>query len=51
MIKVGAKAAVDTASADGFTGDLLIGHHHDLKMFHWFIRAHLKSASGAIPEK
>ncbi|MBL0885149.1 Dps family protein [Myceligenerans indicum] len=44
------KAADATAGLDDVTNDLLIGHLHDLEQFHWFIRAHLESASGAIPE-
>ena len=44
------KAADDTAKLDDVTNDLLIGHLHDLEQFHWFVRAHLESASGAIPE-
>ncbi|MDR7380567.1 Dps family protein [Promicromonospora iranensis] len=43
------KAADDTADLDDVTNDLLIGHLHDLEQFHWFVRAHLESASGAIP--
>jgi hypothetical protein len=31
---------------DGFTDNLLIGHLHDLEVFHWFIRSQLESASG-----
>lgn len=42
-------AADDTAGLDDVTNDLLIGHLHDLEQFHWFVRAHLESASGAIP--
>ena len=44
------KAADDTAGVDDVTNDLLIGHLHDLEQFHWFVRAHLESAAGAIPE-
>jgi starvation-inducible DNA-binding protein len=44
------KAADDTAGVDDVTNDLLIGHLHELEQFHWFVRAHLESASGAIPE-
>ncbi|MFD2024801.1 Dps family protein [Promicromonospora aerolata] len=44
------KAADDTAGLDDVTNDLLIGHLHDLEQFHWFVRAHLESSSGAIPE-
>lgn len=44
------KAADDTAGLDDVTNDLLIGHLHDLEQFHWFVRAHLESASGVISE-
>jgi starvation-inducible DNA-binding protein len=44
------KAAEDTESVDPVTNDLLIGHLHNLELFHWFVRAHLESASGAITE-
>jgi starvation-inducible DNA-binding protein len=40
------KAAAATAGVDDVTNDLLIGHLHDLEMFHWFIRSQLESASG-----
>jgi starvation-inducible DNA-binding protein len=44
------KAADDTAGVDDVTNDLLIGHLHKLEQFHWFVRAHLESSSGALPE-
>ncbi|GAB3174180.1 DNA starvation/stationary phase protection protein [Myceligenerans halotolerans] len=44
------RAADETAGVDDVTNDLLIGHLHDLEQFHWFVRAHLESASGAITE-
>jgi len=44
------KAAADTEDLDTVTNDLLIGHLHDLEQFQWFVRAHLESTSGAIPE-
>ena len=44
------KAATDTADLDDVTNDLLIGHLHDLEQFQWFVRAHLESASGNIPD-
>lgn len=44
------KAADETAGVDDVTNDLLIGHLHDLEQFHWFVRAHLESASGSIPD-
>ena len=43
-------AADATAKLDDVTNDLLIGHLHDLEQFHWFVRAHLESASGSITE-
>lgn len=42
------KAAMDTEQLDIVTNDLLIGHLHDLEMFHWFVRAHLESSSGVL---
>ena len=30
------------------TNDLLIGHLHELELFHWFVRAHLESAGGEL---
>ncbi|MGF0116799.1 Dps family protein [Promicromonospora sp. Marseille-Q5078] len=42
------KAAKDTEKLDDVTNDLLIGHLHDLELFHWFVRAHLESAGGEL---
>lgn len=44
------KAADETAELDDVTNDLLIGHLHELEQFHWFVRAHLESASGSLPD-
>ena len=44
------KAADETGKLDDVTNDLLIGHLHELEQFHWFVRAHLESASGSIPD-
>ena len=33
---------------DDVTNDLLIGHLHELELFHWFVRAHLESVGGAL---
>lgn len=33
---------------DPITQDLLIGHTADLELFQWFIRAHLKDATGDV---
>lgn len=42
------QAAEDTAKFDDVTNDLLIGHLHELELFHWFVRAHLESSGGAL---
>lgn len=42
------RAAVETESLDTVTNDLLVGHLHDLELFHWFVRAHLESSGGAL---
>lgn len=42
------KAAKDTEELDDVTNDLLVGHLHELELFHWFVRAHLESAGGAL---
>lgn len=42
------KAAEDTADLDDVTNDLLIGHLHELELFHWFVRAHLESTGGRL---
>ncbi|MCL1871079.1 MAG: DNA starvation/stationary phase protection protein [Promicromonosporaceae bacterium] len=42
------QAAADTEQLDAVTNDLLIGHLHDLELFHWFVRAHLESSGGAL---
>lgn len=42
------KAAKDTEEVDTVTNDLLVGHLHDLELFHWFVRAHLESAGGGL---
>lgn len=41
-------AAEKAGEIDAVTEDLLVGHLHDLELFHWFVRAHLESASGAL---
>ena len=33
---------------DPITEDLLIGHLRDLEQFQWFVRAHLKDATGDV---
>lgn len=42
------QAAKDVEELDDVTNDLLIGHLHELELFHWFVRAHLESAGGAL---
>jgi starvation-inducible DNA-binding protein len=42
------QAAADTEDLDTVTNDLLIGHLHELELFHWFVRAHLESAGGEL---
>ena len=42
------QAAKDVEELDDVTNDLLIGHLHELELFHWFVRAHLESVGGAL---
>jgi starvation-inducible DNA-binding protein len=42
------KAAEDTEETDTVTNDMLVGQLGQIELFHWFIRAHLESASGAL---
>jgi starvation-inducible DNA-binding protein len=42
------KAADETQEIDPVTNDMLIGHLHQIELFHWFIRAHLENASGSL---
>ena len=42
------KAAEDTEETDPVTNDMLIGHLHQLELFHWFVRAHLENSSGVL---
>lgn len=44
------KAAEAVAEIDDVTNDLLVGHLHELELFHWFVRAHLESSGGAITD-
>ncbi len=41
-------AAEATESLDTVTNDLLVGHLHELELFHWFVRAHLENAGGGL---
>jgi starvation-inducible DNA-binding protein len=42
------EAAEAVEEADPVSNDLLVGHLHKLELYHWFVRAHLESASGAL---
>lgn len=42
------QAAADTEDLDLVSNDLLVGHLHELELFHWFVRAHLESAGGEL---
>ncbi|GIG30545.1 Dps family protein [Cellulomonas marina] len=42
------KAAEETEGVDDVTNDMLIGHLHELELFHWFVRAHLENAGGSL---
>jgi starvation-inducible DNA-binding protein len=42
------EAAAATEESDPVTNDMLIGQLRQLELFHWFIRAHLENASGAL---
>jgi starvation-inducible DNA-binding protein len=42
------QAAKDVEEIDDVTNDLLVGHLHELELFHWFVRAHLESAGGVL---
>ena len=42
------KAIDATDESDPVTQDMLIGQAAQLELFHWFVRAHLESASGEL---
>jgi starvation-inducible DNA-binding protein len=42
------EAAEKVEESDPVTNDLLIGQLRQLELFHWFVRAHLESSSGAL---
>jgi starvation-inducible DNA-binding protein len=42
------RAAADVEDLDDVTNDLLVGHLHELELFHWFVRAHLESSGGTL---
>jgi len=41
-------AASELGGLDPVSEDLLIGHLRDLELFQWFVRAHLKDATGDV---
>jgi starvation-inducible DNA-binding protein len=48
VVRAHRAAADDVEEVDAVTNDLLIGHLHQLELFHWFVRAHLESAGGDL---
>lgn len=42
------EAAAAVEESDPVSNDLLIGHLGKLELYHWFVRAHLESSSGAL---
>jgi len=42
------RKAASAVEDDPVSNDLLIGHLHQLELFHWFIRAHLESSGGKL---
>lgn len=42
------EAAAATEELDTVTNDMLVGHLHELELFHWFVRAHLENAGGEL---
>jgi starvation-inducible DNA-binding protein len=42
------RRAVEAVGGDPVTEDLLIGHLGELELFQWFVRAHLKDATGDV---
>jgi starvation-inducible DNA-binding protein len=42
------EAAAAVEDLDDVTNDLLVGHLHELELFHWFVRAHLESTAGDL---
>ncbi len=48
VLKEHREAAENTDELDPVTNDMLIAHLHSLELFHWFVRAHLESATGTL---
>lgn len=42
------KAQQAVSDLDPVTEDMLIGHLHQLELFHWFVRAHLENTGGEL---
>lgn len=42
------EAAAAVEESDPVSNDLLVGHLRKLELYHWFVRAHLESSSGAL---
>ncbi|MEM1335087.1 MAG: DNA starvation/stationary phase protection protein Dps [Actinomycetota bacterium] len=42
------RVAAELADLDPVSEDIFIGHLRDLELFQWFVRAHLKDASGEV---
>ena len=42
-------AAAHVGEIDDVSHDLLVTHLLELELFHWFVRAHLETADGALP--
>ncbi len=45
------RKAATAVEGDPVSNDMLIGHLHQLELFHWFIRAHLESAGGKLSDQ
>ena len=43
-----ARPPTTTEETDPVTNDMLIGHLHQIELFHWFVRAHLENAGGTL---
>lgn len=48
VIEAHREVRAEVADLDPITEDLLIGHLHQLELFHWFVRAHLESTGGDL---
>src|ERR1700733_1600575 len=48
IIEAHRAAIEETEELDPVTQDMLVGQSGQLEQFHWFVRAHLESASGSL---